>query len=517
MLPHLKPSVEELQERHAKRLAKRLEAAAKVGKVALDATDATKRAAARAEKEDESRAAKKGADRVAVAEPEDDSPASSAGLQPLGLLVALLALRDWRSAEELMGELGDVDVASHAPVCDALCGVLDWLTAPAYALLSPTAALLGAAAATAVTAPVATLPAAASSTSLAGSEAPAAEPSVLSPPVSAAEAVRAALPMLRRLGVFTHKSPLLFARMCRLGMAALAAAPGDKRTREAVEACIDSSLLPALTVSEANPGLVHELWRLLDLLPYTARYRCYGVLASKMDEKSSPELAMVKALTADATKRMLRRLSKDNTKQYGRHLGKISHSNPGTVFNTILSQVQGYDNMIVPIVDMLKYASPMSFDVLSYVMLAQLSTPSKDRLKQDGLNVSLWMHSLSSFCGNLYKKYPSVELVGLLQYIANTLKSGQSLQLLLLRDLVTKMSGIEVLEDISHEQLLAQAGGETLRNVVTDLLGIVKNTKRSSTRLKARRRPATPVPRLQPRPTRCGLHPQAPMSTHGHP
>ena len=70
--------------------------------------------------------------------------------------------------------------------------------------------------------------------------------------------------------------------------------------------------------------------------------------------------------------------------------------------------MQGYDNMIVPIVDMLKYASPMSYDVLSYVVLAQLSTPSKDRLKQDGLNVSLWMHSLSSFCGNLYKKYVGV-------------------------------------------------------------------------------------------------------------
>ena len=175
--------------------------------------------------------------------------------------------------------------------------------------------------------------------------------------------------------------------------------------------------------------------------------------------------------------------------------------------------------MIVPIVDMLRYASPMSYDVLSYVMLAQLATPSKDRLKQDGLNVSLWMQSLSSFCGNLYKKYPSIELVGLLQYIANTLKSGQSLQLLLLRDLVTKMSGIEVLEDISHEQLLAQAGGETLRNVVTDLLGIGKNTKRSSTRLKARRRrPATPAPRPQPRPTRCGLRrPQAPTGTPGQP
>ena len=167
-----------------------------------------------------------------------------------------------------------------------------------------------------------------------------------------------------------------------------------------------------------------------------------------------------------------------------RSLGKISHANPAVVFNTILAQIQGYDNLIVPVVDMMKYASPMSYDVLSYVILTQLASPSKERLKEDGLNVSLWMQSLSSFCGNLYKKYPSVELVGLLQYVANTLKSGQSLQLLLLRDLVTKMSGIEVLEDISHEQLLAQAGGETLRNVVTDLLGIAKNTKKSSTRLK---------------------------------
>ena len=124
----------------------------------------------------------------------------------------------------------------------------------------------------------------------------------------------------------------------------------------------------------------------------------------------------------------------------------------------------------------------MSFDVLSFTILTHLASPTKTRLKDDGLNVSLWMQSLSSFCGNLYKKYPSVELVGVLQYITNTLKSGQSLQLLLLRDLVTKMAGIELLEDVSRDQLEAQAGGETLKTSVTDVLGIAKNTKRSSTR-----------------------------------
>ena len=180
----------------------------------------------------------------------------------------------------------------------------------------------------------------------------------------------------------------------------------------------------------------------------------------------------------------MRRLSKENTKQYGRHLGKITHCNPGVVFDTILGQIQAYDNLIVPVVEMMKYLTPLSFDVLSFELLVHLSDPDKVRLKDDGLNVSLWMKSLSSFCGNLYKKYPTIELLGLLQYIANALKAGQSLQLVVLRDLVTKMAGIDMPEDLSADQLSAMSGGETLRNCVTDLLGIAKNTKRSSTRLK---------------------------------
>ena len=168
------------------------------------------------------------------------------------------------------------------------------------------------------------------------------------------------------------------------------------------------------------------------------------------------------AKTADETKRMMRRLSKENTKQYGRHLGKLTHCVPSVVFDTMLEQIQAYDNLIVPVVEMMRYLTPMSFDVLTFIILSHLASPQKTQMKTDGLNVSMWMQSLSSFCGNLYKKYPLIELVGLLQYVANTLKSGTSLQLLLLRDLVTKMAGIELLEDVSRDQLEAQAGGETL-------------------------------------------------------
>ncbi len=90
-----------------------------------------------------------------------------------------------------------------------------------------------------------------------------------------------------------------------------------------------------------------------------------------------------------------RRLTKDNVKPSGRQIGKLSHSNPGIIFDyvrkwplfvtvrvcvcvcycrepcavwlilQVLSQIQKYDNFIIPVVDSLKYLTPMAYDVLA--------------------------------------------------------------------------------------------------------------------------------------------------------
>ena len=397
-------------------------------------------------------------------------------LQALGVLRALLQLRDWKTASELMEVVEGIEIASYPQLADAMCDLVDFATLPAYEPSSPLRDLLGCS--------FKPSGAAAAAAKAAGETS-----NVLQPLSGAHEALRVAFPVLKMLGLGLNRRPLLFSRLCRLCIAALEPTSSEHTaehggvTRELVEGCVQEALLPALVCSGTNPGLVHELWKLLESLPYTARYKAYGVMHARLAEGSVPELAKARATTADDTKRMMRRLSKENTKQYGRHLGKLTHCNPSVVFDTILGQIQAYDNLIVPVVDMMKYLTPMSFDVLSYMLLVHLSS-NKTRLKDDGLSISLWMQSLSSFCGNLYKKYTAIELVGLLQYITNTLKSGQSLQMLVLRDLVTKMAGIDTLEDLSADQLDAQAGGETLRNCVIDLLGVAKNTKKSSTRLK---------------------------------
>ena len=82
----------------------------------------------------------------------------------------------------------------------------------------------------------------------------------------------------------------------------------------------------------------------------------------------------------------------------------------------ILSQIQLYDNLIGPVVDSLKYLTSLSFDVLSYSIIEALNNPEKDRTKHDGTSISLWLQSLSNFCGAVYKKY-NIDLTGILQVI----------------------------------------------------------------------------------------------------
>jgi THO complex subunit 2 len=67
--------------------------------------------------------------------------------------------------------------------------------------------------------------------------------------------------------------------------------------------------------------------------------------------------------------------------------------------------------------------------------------------------------------------------------VANQLKSKRSLDLLILKEVVLKMSGIEAAEEMTDEQIDAMAGGELLRQEAGSF-NQIKNTKKSSQRLK---------------------------------
>lgn len=66
------------------------------------------------------------------------------------------------------------------------------------------------------------------------------------------------------------------------------------------------------------------------------------------------------------------------------------------------------------VVESLKFLTPLAFDVMTYVIIGHLASP-RSMLKEDGTSFSHWLASLAKFTGQLYQKFPGIELSGLLQ------------------------------------------------------------------------------------------------------
>ena len=62
----------------------------------------------------------------------------------------------------------------------------------------------------------------------------------------------------------------------------------------------------------------------------------------------------------------------------------------------------------------------------------------------------------------LFRRY-SADLTPLLKYIVHQLHNGQTTEIIVLRELIWKMAGIEPLPSLSDAQVAAMAGGPTLR------------------------------------------------------
>ncbi|MCO5571108.1 hypothetical protein L7F22_024840 [Adiantum nelumboides] len=242
------------------------------------------------------------------------------------------------------------------------------------------------------------------------------------------------------------------------------------RTEEALGTC----LLPSLQLLPANPAIGLEIWEVMSVLPYEMRYRLYGEW--EKDDETIPLLVSARQTAKLDTRRILKRLAKENLKQLGRMVAKIAHANPMTVLRTIVHQIEAYKDMITPVVDAFKYLTQLEYDILEYVVIERLAQGGRDKLKEDGLNLSDWLQSLASFWGHLCKKYPSMELRGLFQYLVNKLKKGEGIELLVLQELIQQMANVEYTENVTEEQLEAMAGGETLR-LHTTSFGATKNNK----------------------------------------
>ncbi|XP_055542329.1 THO complex subunit 2 [Wyeomyia smithii] len=403
-------------------------------------------------------------------EPEREiTPEKYSTNQKWGLCEALLLIGDWNTAQILLKKLPEQSVMVNEQISRAVCRLLHMIIEPVYRLKCA-------------------LPC-----NIKGRPISNGLSKLAPPPVTTISKLRNhAFPMFIALGPSLHYDSVLLYKLLRLVRVILTEMnvdplnpPGPKTENEPlyydILSLLDSAILPALSYLDCNCCVSEEIWSIVKLYPYQYRYSLYArwkndtyLLQPKLIRRRGNAQKQIKAL--------MKRVSKENSKPVGRLIGKLSHCAPGFLFDYILLQIQIYDNLITPVVDSLKYLTSLSYDVLGYCLIESLEQVDRNPMQNDGTSISLWLQSLANFCGAIYKKY-NIELSGLLQYVANQLKAHKSLDLLILKEVVQKMTGIEAAEEMTAEQISAMCGGELLRGEA-GYFSQVRNTKKSSQRLK---------------------------------
>lgn len=140
------------------------------------------------------------------------------------------------------------------------------------------------------------------------------------------------------------------------------------------------------------------------------------------------------------------------------------------MFSCVISNAVSYDNQIGPLVDSLAFFTQFSLDCASFMIVRHLrlemgsggGVAGKMSSKFEGA-VADWFRNLATFIGSFYRNHPSVEIQGLFHFIVAKLNEGSTWELLIVKEVLSKVGGCEYVEQQSEEQVTALAGGETLR------------------------------------------------------
>ena len=254
--------------------------------------------------------------------------------------------------------------------------------------------------------------------------------------------------------------------------------PSDHPRRTNWLDLLRSYLVPSISLLEHYPSAALEVWKVLSLFPIETRFQVYGEWKD-VHYRRDPALAIRKAEAERDVKSLLRRLSTENVKKLGKTFARVAHTNPTVIFGIALNQVQSYDNLIIPVVEACRYLTDLGYDVMAYSILDALSS-NRPKTKEDGTSIAMWLQGLATFTGHVYRRWVSMQpsLWIILQYLVNQLVSGNSKDLVVLRELISRMTAIEPFADLSDAQVASLAGGKYLRSEVFQKTEIAKMAMR---------------------------------------
>jgi len=221
-------------------------------------------------------------------------------------------------------------------------------------------------------------------------------------------------------------------------------------------------LVPALSLTRANPGVVNEVFELLKFFSVKTRYSIYA----EWYTGPTSRLPDIKAAFTQAdyeTKHLFRLITNKNIKQMARALAKITCASPGIIFSVAIRQIESYNNLIEVFVECGRYFTYLAYDVLTWSLVKSLGGRDRDRVQADGMLTSSWLKALSLLAGKIFKRYSVMNPTPILQYVAHQLYLGNSTDLEVLDQIVRSMAGIRADMVFNEAQTQAMAGGPTLQ------------------------------------------------------
>ncbi|KAH6890615.1 transcription factor/nuclear export subunit protein 2-domain-containing protein [Thelonectria olida] len=267
--------------------------------------------------------------------------------------------------------------------------------------------------------------------------------------------------LLNLSGVNIGKDEALLTKLAKIGAKSLAEDTSEANLTRWHD-LLRRLLLPALSHTKSNAGVVNAIWDLLRFYPMTTRYSMYAEWFEGQISRL-PAMKTAFARATSETRGTMKRVSLTNLSEMAKKLAKTSYSSPGIVFRVAFEQLESYPNLIEAFVECAKYFTDLSYDVLVWSLMNSLGK-SRSRTQADhALTTSKWLQALSKFSGRVFRRYTVLNATPVLQYVNHQLLKGNSTDLIILKELISSMGGIVDQVDFTDIQVLSMAGGQNLR------------------------------------------------------
>ncbi|KAL8948342.1 MAG: hypothetical protein Q9222_005463 [Ikaeria aurantiellina] len=267
--------------------------------------------------------------------------------------------------------------------------------------------------------------------------------------------------LLNLSGVKIGQDSSLYLKLCRIGHHSLDTDRSQANKSRWLDLC-KRILLPALSLTKSNASVANEVFELIKGFSVQTRYSLYAEWFQGQTSRV-PEVKAALDKARSETRDVLKRISKSNLKSMARALAKIAYSSPGAVFQLAISQIEIYENLAETFTECARYLTYLAYDVFNWTLLSAVGGAGKSRVQADGMLTSHWLQSLTVLISKVYKRYSVMSPVPMLQYVLDQLTQGNSVDLIVLEEMVTAMAGIVSDTNFNDNQVVAMAGGDLLQ------------------------------------------------------